>query len=342
MNEYPSIEKLTAYLNGALTIEESNELKASFIQSDEGRKELEHLEIIWGLADRLKQMEKIDKPNAKKKIDCRTDSQRKSGKIFIRFFQKAAAILIFPILLFSVYLYLGKAAKGTTEQEIFAAYGTRTTLVLPDGSKVWLNSGSKLRYGRDFNRKNRMVFLTGEAFFDVTTNKSRPFDVVTGQFTVRAVGTAFNVFSYENNEFETSLEEGNTRIYQSGPNGPDKEIINMKPGQRAVFDEKHEKLVLSESDVSRFSTWREGRLTFKNAPMNEVVMKLERWFNVDIELKDRGLLQYRYTAVFEHETIQQAMEMLRFSSPIKYKIIPGEKQQDDALSKSKVEIDIQQ
>jgi len=338
MNEYPSIEKLTAYLNGALTIEESNELKASFNQSDEGRKELEHLEIIWGLADRLKQMEKIDKQHAKRKIDDRTESLGKSEKIFIRAFQKVAAILILPILLFSSYLYFGKATEGTTEQEFFATYGTRTTLVLPDGSKVWLNSGSTLRYERDFNRKNRTVFLTGEAFFEVTPNKSRPFDVVTGQFTVRAVGTAFNVFSYENNEFEASLEEGITQIYQSVPNGPDKQIVNMKPGQRAVFDEKQAKFILSEGDVSRFSTWREGRLTFKNAPMNEVVMKLERWFNVDIELKDPGLQQYRYTAVFEHETISQAMEMLRFSAPVEYKVIPGEKQPDNALSKTKIEI----
>jgi len=342
MNEYPSIEKLTGYLNRELTIEETKEIKAWFNQSDEGRKELEHLEIIWSLGDRLRQMEEINKQNAKRKVDSRTDSPKKSWKIFLQSFQKAAAILIFPILLFSAYLYFGKATEGTTEQEFFATYGTRTTLVLPDGSKVWLNSGSKLRYGRDFNRDNRTVFLTGEAFFDVTANKSKPFDVVTGPFTVRAVGTEFNVFSYENNEFETSLEDGVTQIYQSCRNGHDKQIISMKPGQRAVFDEKQAKLILSEGDVSQFSTWREGRLTFKNAPMNEVVMKLERWFNIDIELKDPKLLQYKYTAVFEHETIQQAMEMLRFSSPIEYKIISGEKQQDNALSRSKVVIDIQQ
>ncbi len=342
MNEYPSIEKLTGYLNGELTIEETKEIKAWFNQSEEGRKELEHLEIIWSLSDRLRQMEKINKQNAKRKVDSRTGSPKKSWKIFLQSFQKVAAILILPVLLFSAYLYFGKATEGTTEQEFFVTYGTRATLVLPDGSKVWLNSGSKLRYGKGFNHGNRTVFLTGEAFFDVTANKSRPFDVVTGPFTVRAVGTEFNVFSYENNEFETSLEEGVTQIYQSDPNGHDKQIIMMKPGQRAVFDEKQEELVLSEGDVSRYSTWREGRLTFKNAPMNEVIMKLERWFNVDVELKDPGLLQYRYTAVFEHETIQQAMEMLRFSSPIEYKIIPGEKQQDNALSRSKVVIDIQQ
>lgn len=342
MNEYPSIEKLTGYLNGELTIEESNDIKAWFNQSDEGRKELEHLEIIWGLVDRLSQMEKINKQNAKIKVDSRTSSPKKSWKTFLQSFQKAAAILILPILLFSAYLYFGKATEGTTEQEFFATYGTRTTLVLPDGSKVWLNSGSKLRYERDFNRKNRTVFLTGEAFFDVTANKSKPFDVVTGLFTVRAIGTAFNVFSYKNNEFETSLEEGVSQVYRSGRNDQDKQIIRMIPGQRVVFDEKQAKLILSEGDVSQFSTWREGKLTFKNVPMNEVIMKLERWFNIDIELNDSSLLQYRYTAVFEHETIQQTMEMLRFSSPIEYKIIPGEKQQDNALSRSKVVIDIQQ
>lgn len=338
MNEYPSIEKLAAYLNGVLTADETNAIKAWFNRSDEGRKELEHIEIIWGLNDRLRQMEEIDKLSAKRKIDSRIDSSKHFRKIFIQFFQKAAAILILPIVLFSVYLYFEKATEGTTEQEFFATYGTRTTLVLPDGSKVWLNSGSRLRYERDFNGRKRTVFLTGEAFFDVTTNKSKPFDVVTGTFIVRALGTEFNVFSYEENKFEASLEEGAIQIRQSGQNYPDKQIITMRPGQRVVFDEKQEKLVLSEGDVSRYSTWREGRLTFKNTPMKEVVMKMERWFNVDIELKDPDLLQYSYTAVFENETIRQAMDMLRFSAPVEYKIIPGEKQPNNVRSKSKIEI----
>ena len=340
MNEYPSIEKLTGYLNGHLSIEESDEIKAWFDQSDEGRKELEHLEIIWNLGGQLRQMERIDKPQAKKRIDSRTDSSKRPWRIFLPSFQKAAAILLLPVLLFSVYLYFEHGKAGSAEQEFFVTYGTRSTLVLPDGSKVWLNSGSRLRYGEDFNQDHRTVFLTGEAFFDVTANKSKPFDVVTDLFTVRALGTAFNVFCYERNEFETSLEEGATQIFQSGRNGPDKQIIKMKPGQRAVFDERQAKLILSDTDVSQFSTWREGKLTFRNTPMNEVVMKLERWFNVDVELKDPGLLQYRYTAVFEHETIHQALEMLRFSSPIDYRIIPGEKQPDEALSRSKVEIKI--
>lgn len=183
-----------------------------------------------------------------------------------------------------------------------------------------------------------MVFLTGEAFFDVEANKSKPFEVVTNLFTIQAVGTEFNVFSYESNAFETSLEEGSVHVFPTTNKNHNEPVLKMNPGQRVVFDEAERKLVLSAEDVSQFSTWREGKLTFKNAPMKEVIMKMGRWFNVDIDLKDTELLKYRYTAVFENETVQQALEMLSFSSPLKYKIVPGEKQQDNAFTRSKVEI----
>ena len=339
-SKYPSIEKLTAYLNRELSIEEAKEIRAWFSQSGETKKELDHLEIIWGLTDRLNQMEKIDKQKARRKIDSRTTPFKNQWNVFLHSFQKVAAILIFPVLLLSAYLFFQNRIEGATEQEFVAAYGTRSALTLPDGSIVWLNSGSKLKYSQDFNQDDRKVYLTGEAFFDIATNKSKPFDVVTGQFTVRAMGTEFNVFSYNNHEFETSLEEGITHVFQSGSKGHDEPLLKMKPGQRAVFDEDRGNLTVADVDVSQFSTWREGKLTFKNTPMSEVFMKLERWFNVDIEIKDAELLKYRYTAIFENETIQQALEMLSFSSPIEYKMVPGEKQRDNALTKSKVEISI--
>jgi len=339
-SKYPSIEKLTAYLNGELSASDFDEVRAWFNQSDEGKKELDQLEVIWSLAGRLNQMEKIDKQHAKTKIDSRLASRKNHWKVFLHSFQKVAAILIVPVLLFSAYLFFQNEKEGFTEQEFVAAYGTRSTVILPDGSKVWLNSGSKLKYGQDFNRDGRKVYLKGEAFFEVEANKSKPFDVVTGPYTVRAVGTEFNVFSYDDDEFETSLEEGTTQVFLSGSNDKDEPKLKMNPGQRAVFDEQKEKLILSETDVSRFSTWRNGKLSFKNSPMREVVVKMERWFNVDIELKDPRLLNYRYTAIFENETVRQALEMLSFSAPIDYKILPGEKRKDGTFAKSKIEITI--
>ncbi|WP_423126933.1 FecR family protein [Gaoshiqia sp. Z1-71] len=338
--KYPSIEKLTRYLDGELSVQESNEIRSRFEQSDEGRKELDQLEIIWGLADRLTRMENINRQKARKKVDSRLTPSKDRWTIFRQSFQKAAAILIIPVLVFSGYLFLREGNGQFVEQEFVATYGTRSALLLPDGSKVWLNSGSKLKYGQDFNRDGRTVFLTGEAFFDVAANESKPFDVVTGMFTVRAVGTEFNVFSYEENEFETSLEEGQTEIFLSRTQNPDDLKLKMRPGQRVVFDQHEGRLVLSDVDVSQFSTWRDGKLSFRNTPVYEVIMKMERWFNVDIELKDPELLNYRYTAVFENETVLQALEMLSFSSPIKYKIAPGEKLQDGTHAKSKIEISI--
>ncbi len=336
--QYPSIKKITAYLNGELSDKEANEIINWYNQLDESKKELDHLEIIWSLAERLDLMEKIDKQKAKSIINFRIEPLQSRWKLYLKHFQKVAAILILPVMLLSAWLLFFHSEKeNSTKQEFVAAYGIRSTLLLPDGSKVWLNSGSKLKYGEDFNHDHRTVYLTGEAFFNVTSNKAKPFDVVTEHFTVRAVGTEFNVFAYGDNEFETSLEKGSVQLFQSRQAGKEP-LLEMKPGQRAMYAQG--KVLMSEGDVTRFSAWREGKLIFKNTSMQEAIPKLERWFNVDIELKDPELLEYRFTAIFKNETIQQALEMLSFSSPIQYKIVPGEKQQDEAYAKSKIEINV--
>lgn len=335
--QYPSIKKITAYLNGELSDKEVDEVINWYNQSDESKKELDRVETIWNLAERLDLMEKIDKQKAKSIINSRIEPSQSRWELYLKHFQKVAAILIFPIMLLSAWLLFFHSEKeSSTEQEFVAAYGIRSTLLLPDGSKVWLNSGSKLKYGEDFNQDHRTVYLTGEAFFNVTSNKAKPFDVVTERFTIRAVGTEFNVFAYGGNEFETSLEKGSIQLFQSRQTSKEP-LLEMKPGQRAMYDQG--KVRMSEDDVTRFSAWREGKLIFKNTPMQEAIPKLERWFNVDIELKDSELLKYRFTAIFKNETIQQALEMLSFSSPINYKIVSGEKQpDDDVYAKSKIEI----
>lgn len=336
--QYPSIKKITAYLNGELSDDEADEVVNWYNQSDESKKELNHLEIIWNLTERLDLMEKIDKQKAKSIINSRIEPSQSRLKLYFNHFQKVAAILILPVMLLSAWLLFFHSEKeSSTEQEFVAAYGIRCSLLLPDGSKVWLNSGSKLKYGEDFNQDRRTVYLTGEAFFNVTSNKAKPFDVVTERFTVRAVGTEFNVFAYDGNEFETSLEKGSVQLFQCecSVKVP---LLEMKPGQRAIYTQ--DKVKISEGDVTRFSAWREGKLILKNTPMQEAIPKMERWFNVDIELKNPELLKYRFTAIFQNETIQQALEMLSFSSPIQYKIVPGEKQQDEAYAKSKIEINV--
>jgi ferric-dicitrate binding protein FerR (iron transport regulator) len=337
--QYPSIKKITAYLNGELSDKEADEVINWYNQSDESKKELDRLEIIWNLAGRLDLMEKIDKQKAKSIISSRIEPLQSRWKLYLKHFQKVAAILIFPVMLLSVWLLFFHSEKEfSTKQEFVAAYGIRSTLILPDGSKVWLNSGSKLNYGEDFNQDHRTVYLTGEAFFNVTSNKAKPFDVVTEHFTVRAVGTEFNVFAYGGSEFETSLEKGSVQLFKSRQTGKEP-LLEMKPGQRALFEQGQ--MTILEGDVTRFSAWREGKLIFKNTSMQEAIPKLERWFNVDIKLKDSELMKYQFTAIFKNETIQQALEMLSFSSPIQYKIISGEKQQDDIYAKSKIEISMQ-
>ena len=116
---------------------------------------------------------------------------------FLHYWQQVAAILLLPLLILSAYLYFKPASQiAETYQELFTPYGTWSVVNLPDGSKVWLNAGSSLKYPTQFNDKQRVVSMQGEAYFEVESDKEHPFIVKTKQLTVEATGTAFNVNAY--------------------------------------------------------------------------------------------------------------------------------------------------
>ncbi|MCW0484510.1 FecR family protein [Gaoshiqia sediminis] len=223
-----------------------------------------------------------------------------------------AAAFVFGIIIASAFYFIGNPdfSKQVQQQEVYIPYGAKTRITLPDGSAVWLNSGSKLSYPSVFNGE-RSVHLEGEAYFDVVKSKV-PFQVATHFGQVEVLGTSFNVKSFSNEEFQATLVEGSVRLSGFGGKG-----VLLNPGELASFTE-NSSLVVTPVDTNLFTSWKDGKLIFYREPFSKVAVRLERWYNVDIEIEDEELNNLWFTGTIEMETFTEFMELIVRTYPIHY------------------------
>jgi transmembrane sensor len=268
----------------------------------------------------------------------------KRRKHIINTLKRAAAILIFPLFCFGLYMTMkyqsikkGYISVYQAYNEVFSSEDAITNISLPDGSNVWLNHSSSLKYPAIFQGDSRMVELTGEGYFEVAHNTKLPFIVKTGGIEIKAIGTVFNVMAYpDEDRIETSLIEGLVELQREEPDGGVISLLKMKPTDMAIFLKGNNIIETRTINDDRYFSWKEGKLVFNGEPMGEVVKKLSRWFNVDIQIKDTELLEFTYTATFIHETLSQVMELLAQVSPVNYSISNREQKSNGTYTKRKI------
>ncbi|HEX3010080.1 MAG TPA: FecR domain-containing protein [Bacteroidales bacterium] len=252
---------------------------------------------------------------------------------------KAAAfvILIAGIqILLSVLINSGKV-EGTIVVE--APKGAKTFLTLDDGSKIWLNAGSKLQYNKTYNSKDRNVTLEGEAFFQVSKNKHLPFKVLAQGVEVKALGTSFNVNAYpEDGYVQTTLVEGSV-VVSSIKDGSKEPPVILKPSQSVTvytreIENKREKIadtmmvaktpgkidIRKNVDVKKFISWKEKRWVFEREYISNLTSKLERRYDVKIIVLDEELNNYKISGILEDETLDQILSAIRLTVPMDFKI----------------------
>ena len=179
-----------------------------------------------------------------------------------------------------------------------------TKVTLPDGSNVWLNHSSSLKYPSSFQGNSRITELKGEGYFEVAHNAKIPFIVKTGEIQIKATGTTFNIMAYpDEDRVETSLIEGKVELELVDHSGKLTPLISMKPSDLAIFKKTGYEITTRTISDDRYFSWKDGKLVFNKEPMGEVAKKLGRWFNVDIRIKDPELLELTYTATFVQETL---------------------------------------
>lgn len=252
---------------------------------------------------------------------------KKKENLIIRL-SKIAAFLVIPLLGYGLYIstkYFGtkqsQISANQSYNEIFSSEDAITKVTLPDGSMVWLNHSSTLKYPPVFTGKTRSVELFGEGYFEVKSNPKVPFIVKTEEIETKALGTKFNIMAYpEEERIEVSLINGHVEIMHLEPNGSIITLKSMKPTDLSVYWKERNELVTRTIKDDRYFSWKDGKLIFEKEPIGEVAKKLSRWFNVDIQINDPELYELTYTGTFIHETLPQVMELLSLVSPIRYSI----------------------
>ncbi len=259
---------------------------------------------------------------------------------FNKILLRVAAVIFLPLLITSIlYVHenLNLSKKEGLYTEINVAYGSKLRTELPDGTVVWLNSGSTLKDPQSFSKRKRQATLTGEAYFDVTTDRLHPFVVKTGTLDLKVLGTQFNVMAYpDENYISTTLEKGRISIERPGEGREISRLCFLEPGEHAVFQKKSGTIRKFMTDTDKYTSWKEGKLIFRNDPLASVINRLERWYNADIEIiGDKKLPETPYSLTIEDETITQVLEYLSVASPISWEMILPHKLENGKISRTR-------
>ncbi len=291
------------------------------------RKSTQPKEDQYGEAGALiSEIETIDTNKAYFVVRDKIRNQSRLYVIWSRL-NRIAAILIIPLLIYTIWSRVGdplpEAANLPSYQEIVSPPGIRSKVVLPDGSKIWLNAESKIRYSVPFVRKTREVELVGEAFLDVEKNPESPLEVKFNHLTVRVLGTQFNVKAFPGDrQVEVVLKEGRIQL-ENRQEGTAKERILLAPGQQWVYDKTSRSAIVKKVNADQYIAWHRNRLILNKTTMDELVVLLERWYGVQVEINDQELYKYKFTTVFDNEPLHRVIELLEMSSPIRINYIPG-------------------
>ncbi len=233
---------------------------------------------------------------------------------------KYAAIIILAFGTGLVFRPSSKIEKIETDirySEIRVPFGQMSQVVLSDGTKIWLNSGTTIRYPEQFAADSRSVTINGEAYFEVAKMAHKPFTVNSSDLKIEVLGTSFNISAYqEDQESAVTLVEG--KVNAQSLDG--KSMINLIPGQLATKNKNNSNIAIKEVDTNFYKAWIEGRIFFDDEPLGQIANKLDRWFNVKITFDNEKLKSHRFTGtILKNKPVDQIMQALELLAPIKFK-----------------------
>ncbi len=344
MEEKIDRKKMSDYVDGKFTLEDNIYIENAFRDETKQEELQEVLNSEWQKACEDQNLEERDLSHIFYKLYFKiTDKQFEEKGSVLRSLWKSysriAAIILLPLVI--VFGYYSKVEMNPISgeisyAEIIAPLGSRVNFSLPDGSSGWLNSGSSLKYPTVFTG-TRDVELTGEAFFDIVKNKHKPFNVKTSDLNISVLGTQFNVTAYGGDtNSDVVLESGKVVLNRKGSD----QMVEMKPNERVVYNSDQKVLKKSKVNSKKYSSWKEGKLVFRNDPIDEVVKRLSRWYNVDIEVNENQNNEFRLRATFENEEIEEVMRLLKLTFDIDYKFEERITDKNGKFEKRKIKINL--
>jgi len=313
MNE----EKLLGYIKGEIRSDaEIIEILDWIESSPENQKNYTHLKNLWVITG-LDHPDPVSIPAFSfDKIQSLPRQKSIWGSLL-----KYAAVFVLAFILGSLSLYLINQSERNTLSAMYntidVPYGQRSQITFYDGTRVWLNSGTKLKYPVVFSTKTRDVSIEGEAYFNVAKDAKHPFVVSSGKMKVEVLGTNFNICAYsDENEFSTTLEEGSVKVYNT-KNG---KFMKMNPGEQVVLDRNADSFKLLRVDTDLYTSWKENLLKFDDATFEEVIKKMERWYDVRIEVAPGINTKERFTMTIKTESLREMLLLVSKTTKMNYEI----------------------
>ena len=216
-----------------------------------------------------------------------------------------------------------KKNKAIAFNTLIVPYGKRSEIKLADGSKVWLNSGSKLVFPVSFVGDKREVYLEGEAIFEVSHDKNYPFIVKANNHEIEVLGTVFNVSNYtDENSINTVLKSGSVQInFKNDSFLNSSESIRIKPGTMAVYHRNNKYITESKVDVEKHFSWREGIFIFKKDPLDVIMKKISRYYNIDIIISDEVLANETFSGYLDvKDNVENVINSIKETTDFQYSI----------------------
>lgn len=309
-------EQIIRFITGNLDETEA-EVVRQWISADEtNKKEFIRIKNLYAFASEGRHRIAVDDDFLRVSQQLST-KQPQSPKSLLRKYLQYAAVLAAAVLIgytaseFSHHF----SARNSSEpfNEFFAPEGQISEFKLTDGTKVWLNSGTRIKVPVNFTAKNRVLFMEGEAFFEVKKDRQHPFYINTQDLSVKVMGTSFNVSAYasETNS-EITLIEGVLGVKEIRG----KRIGLLEPGQQLVFDKVSHKKIKKEIDTTPYEAWRDGKMIFKGQSLAYIAERLERWYNVEISFDKKELSEVSFTGtILKNKPLSQVLEIICLSSP---------------------------
>lgn len=303
---------------------------------------LEQVKQVKALTEDLLEYQSLDTAVAYRRVENRVRRQSRK-QLFLGALSRIAVVLLLPLLVSSLvlsYLYVGGRSGANRTQavlawhEVHSAPGTVTRLELPDRSVVWLNARSTLVYPAVFTGREREVRLSGEGYFEVESDPQHPFYVTTSEgVKVKAYGTKFNVNAYADEPtVDAVLERGHVDVIARNRQA------RLEPGQGAAFDKNTGRMAVDAVSLEETTGWKDGKLVFRNTPLEVVLKKLSRRYNVDIVLHQKGNKEYKYRATFTTETVEQILDYLKLTAPIRWSYRRPEQNQDASFTPPRMDV----
>jgi ferric-dicitrate binding protein FerR (iron transport regulator) len=267
--------------------------------------------------------------------------KRPKEKIINSGWFRAAALVVVLLSVSLLWKFLSntKESIDNGEYQIIVPIGEKSQVILPDGTHVWINSGSRIVYPAKYDVNNRNVYLEGEAYFDVTKQHGKPFMVKTKDINIKVLGTAFNVKGYASDKtVETTVVRGLVKVESAADQ---QNSIFVNPNEKAVYTKLDKQMTTTMNSVVNTSSkpikrsvepiavikinpepvtcWKDQLLVFTDETFEDMVIKMERWYNIKITIMDPNLKKERFNGKFVHnETVYQVLEAIKLTTPIKY------------------------